>query len=31
VVFARMQVDEMYPERARRNYKGFMDGIVKVS
>ena len=31
VVFARMQVDEMYPERARRNYKSFMDGFIKVS
>lgn len=31
VVFARMQVDEMYPERARRNYKGFIDGFTKVA
>merc|ERR1711934_967142 len=26
-----MQVDEMYPERARRNYRSFMDGFTKVS
>lgn len=31
IVFSRMQVDEMYPERARRNYKGFLDGFVKVA
>lgn len=31
IVFARMQVDEMYPERARRNYKSFADGVAKVS
>ena len=31
LVFRRMQVDEMYPERARRNYKSFIDGLVKVS
>jgi hypothetical protein len=31
IVFARMQVDEMYPERARRNYRGFLDGITKVA
>ena len=26
-----MQVDEMYPERARRNYKSFLDGFTKVA
>ena len=31
LIFARMQVDEMYPERARRNYKHFLDGLYKVS
>ena len=25
-----MQVDELYPEQARRNYKGFIDGLTKV-
>ena len=29
VVFKRMQVDEMYPERARRNYSSFIDGFIK--
>ena len=31
VVFSRMQVDEMYPERCRRNYKGFIDGFIKTA
>ena len=31
IVFARMQVDEMYPEIARRNYKHFFDGLFRVS
>jgi hypothetical protein len=31
VVFSRMQVDEMYPERARRNYRNFFDGFTKVA
>lgn len=31
IVFSRMQVDEMYPERARRNYKGFIDGFIKTA
>jgi len=31
VVFNRMQVDELYPERARRNYKGFIDGFIKTA
>lgn len=31
IVFTRMQVDEMYPEQCRRNYKGFVDGLIKVS
>jgi len=26
-----MQVDEMYPEQCRRNYKSFIDGLIKVS
>jgi hypothetical protein len=31
LVFARMQVDELYPERARRNYKHFLDGMYKAA
>lgn len=31
LVFTRMQVDEMYPEQCRRNYKSFIDGLVKVA
>ena len=31
IVFTRMQVDEMYPEQCRRNYKSFTDGIIKVA
>ena len=31
VVFTRMQVDEMYPAQARRNYKHVLDGLYKVS
>lgn len=31
VVFTRMQVDELYPESARRNYKHFFDGLFRVS
>jgi len=31
IVFTRMQVDEMYPEQCRRNYKSFADGLVKVA
>jgi len=30
IVFARMQVDELYPEAGRRNYKHFLDGLYKV-
>jgi hypothetical protein len=30
IVFTRMQADEMYPEKCRRNYKSFADGLVKV-
>jgi solute carrier family 25 oxoglutarate transporter 11 len=26
-----MQADEMYPEKCRRNYKSFIDGLIKVS
>ena len=29
IVFNRMQVDEMYPERARRNYRHFLDGLYR--
>ena len=29
LVFTRMQVDEMYPEGYRRNYKGVVDGLLK--
>lgn len=29
IVFNRMQVDEMYPERARRGYRNFLDGFYK--
>jgi len=29
-VFARMQVDEMYPVQARRNYKHFLDGLYRL-
>ena len=31
IVFTRMQVDEMYPEQCRRNYKSMVDGLMKVS
>jgi hypothetical protein len=31
IVFNRMQVDEMYPQAARRNYSGLLDGLIKVS
>lgn len=31
LIFNRMQVDEMYPTQARRNYKHFLDGLTKVS
>ena len=31
IVFSRMQVDEMYPQKARRNYKNFIDGVTKVA
>lgn len=30
IVFNRMQVDDMYPTNARRNYKHFLDGFYKV-
>ena len=30
IVFSRMQVDELYPDGARRNYKNFLDGMYKV-
>lgn len=31
IVFNRMQVDELYPEGAKRNYKNLLDGLYKVS
>lgn len=31
IVFTRMQADGMYPESQRRNYKNFVDGLVKVT
>lgn len=31
VVFNRMQVDELYPQAARRNYSGLLDGLGKVA
>lgn len=30
MVFTRMQVDELYPEAYRRNYKNVVDGLLKV-
>lgn len=30
LIFNRMQVDEMYPSQARRNYRSFLDGLFKV-
>lgn len=29
IVFNRMQVDELYPEAARRNYRNLLDGLYK--
>jgi solute carrier family 25 oxoglutarate transporter 11 len=29
IVFNRMQVDEMYPEGAKRNYRNFLDGLYR--
>jgi len=31
LVFSRMQVDELYPDGYRRNYKSFVDGLMKAS
>jgi len=31
IVFTRMQADEMYPEKCRRNYGSFIDGVTKVA
>jgi len=31
IVFTRMQVDEMYDQRMRYNYKNFIDGLIRVS
>jgi hypothetical protein len=31
LVFARMQVDQLYPEAGRRNYKNIIDGLVKAA
>ena len=30
MVFTRMQVDELYPEKARRNYKNIVEGLIRV-
>ena len=30
MVFTRMQIDEMYPEQCRRNYKNVVDGLIRV-
>lgn len=30
IVFNRMQVDELYPQAARRNYRNLLDGLYKV-
>jgi len=30
IVFNRMQVDELYPQSARRNYKNLLDGLYRV-
>jgi solute carrier family 25 (mitochondrial oxoglutarate transporter), member 11 len=29
IVFNRMQVDELYPDAARRNYRNFLDGLYR--
>ena len=29
-VFARMQVDELYPDQCKRNYRNILDGLYKV-
>ena len=29
LVFTRMQVDELYPEQCRRNYRGIVDGLTR--
>lgn len=31
IVFNRMQVDEMYPQAARRNYSNLLEGLTKVA
>jgi hypothetical protein len=31
IVFDRMQVDEMYPTQARRNYRNLFDGLCRVA
>jgi len=31
MVFTRMQADDMYPEAYKRNYRGIIDGLVKVA
>ena len=31
LVFTRMQVDEMYPEQCRRNYRGVIDGLMRAT
>ena len=31
LVFTRMQVDQMYPEQYRRNYRGILDGLMRAT
>ena len=31
LVFTRMQVDELYPEQCRRNYRGIFDGLMRAT
>lgn len=31
LVFTRMQVDELYPEQCRRNYRGIFDGVLRAA
>ena len=31
LVFTRMQVDELYPEQCRRNYRGILDGLMRAT
>ena len=31
IVYTRMQVDDLYPEKYKRNYTSFYDGLVKTA